>query len=209
MDHQENLKGAACTEANCAEFVPGEGYFCKRFGTWAGICPAQKEENMEHKLVEIPLAYMYKQAQSGSVKMEEAAMSDMIEILSVPGTEQGGMLGIDRQGILCFYYDKRAVTDESSYCPSGDMLKKQLEIWRGEGKSFAGMVHSHTAMPLLSRGDLQYVLGMFLVNHRMRAMLMGLVVNRQLALYQFDRADFVPWMERKLQRKEPLYGTEP
>lgn len=87
------------------------------------------------------------------------------------------------------------------------MLKKQLESWHEEGKSFAGMVHSHTVKPLLSRGDLQYVLGMFQINKHLNAMIMGLVVKEQLVLYRFDRTDFVPWMERKLQRKEPLYDA--
>ena len=47
MDHEENLKGTACAKAFCADFVPGEGYFCKLYGTWAGICPARHKEE-EH-----------------------------------------------------------------------------------------------------------------------------------------------------------------
>ena len=162
---------------------------------------------MERKLVEIPLSYMYKQARPGSVKMDETAMINMVEKLSVPGKEQGGMLGIDKQCILSFYHDETALTSESSYKPTGEILRDQLVQWHKEGIFFAGMVHSHTVKPLLSRGDLQYVLGMFQINKHLNAMIMGLVVKEQLVLYRFDRSDFVPWMERKLQRKEPLYDA--
>lgn len=34
----DRLKGIECANAPCAVFVPEEGYYCRRFQTWAGLC---------------------------------------------------------------------------------------------------------------------------------------------------------------------------
>ena len=47
MEGTEQLKGTECANAWCADLVPGEGYFCRRYHTWAGICPKSHEESMD------------------------------------------------------------------------------------------------------------------------------------------------------------------
>ena len=49
MAKETILKGTECADARCAEFVPGEGYFCRRFKTWAGVCPNDHKESRENE----------------------------------------------------------------------------------------------------------------------------------------------------------------
>lgn len=199
MGENGQLRGMQCQNASCAEFIPGKGYFCKKHGTWAGSCQQRS----------VPLIFLYKEGEPGRLAVDSTVLTRIVSELSQDGTvEQGGILGVDQQGILTeFYHDRDAQLDESSYTPNSTAIENKIEQWRNDGITFFGLVHTHIHMPRLSRSDLVYTKRLLECNPNMEKVVMGLLVKGELRMYLFER-DFVCWLDEKLEKNEPLHlGT--
>lgn len=155
----------------------------------------------------LPLSCLHREDDPGNIQIDSDILESMVMALSQDSrTEQGGFLGMDTQGIITgFFHDRDARRDETGYTPSSTGLADAMGQW--QDLSFAGIIHTHSAMPRLSRGDLVYTQRLLECNPGMERLIMGLLVDGKLQMYLFER-DFIPWLDRKLKHNEPLYRSQ-
>lgn len=154
----------------------------------------------------LPLPFLYKKTDLGEILISDSLLDTIINRLTQDATrEEGGFLAIDSQGsIAAFCHDQDAKRSETYYMPNAACLKRVMYQWSMVKLSFGGIVHTHTSMPTLSRGDLLYIKGLLECNPGMDRLIMGVITKGQLRMWLFEQ-DFIPWMTHKLQTNEPLY----
>lgn len=57
--------------------------------------------------------------------------------------ESGGIIGIKKNIICAFYFDKKNYNHLSEYYPNYKTLNKVIKRWGKHGIMFAGIIHSH------------------------------------------------------------------
>lgn len=130
--------------------------------------------------------FIYK-PQTASITLSSSVEAELREKLCGQAVEQGGALGIENGVISHYFHDTQARCDCNLFQPS-PMLNVLLAVWKQEGITFAGLIHSHPSdWPALSEGDLDYVRKLLLSNPQLPAVLMGIMAGEQLLFYGFER----------------------
>lgn len=125
--------------------------------------------------------------QTASITLSSSVEAELREKLCGQAVEQGGALGIENGVISHYFHDTQARCDCNLFQPS-PLLNTLIALWRQEGITFAGLIHSHPAdWPDLSEGDLNYVNRLLLSNPQLPAVLMGIMAGERLLFYGFER----------------------
>lgn len=136
-----------------------------------------------------PVHFTYK-PQTATITLSPSVVTELQEKLCGQTVEQGGALGIENGVVSRYYHDTQARCDCNLFQPS-PLLNVLLVVWKQEGITFAGLIHSHPAQwPELSEGDLDYVRKLLRSNPELPAVLMGIMAGERLLFYGFER-DFL------------------
>lgn len=143
-------------------------------------------------LLLVPVTYSYKDAPKEYIVIHKALLAEAIrDIQTKPDAEQGCIVGCsmtDPNYLTHYYFDKNGIGDHQSYIPRTEDLNAVLETWNQDHVAFAGLVHSHPGGNTeLSPGDLKYVRSILQENSSVSRVLIGVLADRKLFLYGFQR----------------------
>lgn len=92
------------------------------------------------------------------VQMSQETFDGIIEAIGTQEPEQGGALGMDKNGVVThFYHDEDASVSGCTYTPSNKEITQVIQRWEQDGIRFCGMIHSHPGTAgVPSPGDMEY-----------------------------------------------------
>ncbi len=97
------------------------------------------------------------------MKIKSNTYSQIISFFNDSNKEQGGILGVNDQDVICaFYGDKTGCCTNDTYEPDIDTLNQVILEWYNKNIYFIGLIHSHIGgCPKLSKTDINYALEIY------------------------------------------------
>lgn len=115
--------------------------------------------------------------------------------------EAGGILGIRKEKIVAYYFDRTGLSLENKYIPDVGRINRVIADWAECGVSFCGFIHSHPlpyAKP--SYGDIEYVKKILKNNELKKLYLLIYLLdsNDEILLYELYQNGMVCALEYKV-----------
>lgn len=97
------------------------------------------------------------------MKIKSNTYSQIISFFNDSNKEQGGILGVNDQDVICaFYGDKTGSCTNDTYEPDIDTLNRVILEWYNKNIYFIGLIHSHIGgCTKLSKTDINYALEIY------------------------------------------------
>jgi hypothetical protein len=92
------------------------------------------------------------------MRVKKGIYNKLINEISMPPPEMGGILGMKNKVVSEMYIDTTNMCmDKALYIPDVERLNNVIEVWDKQKISFAGIFHSHMNEEKLSKADIEYI----------------------------------------------------
>lgn len=147
---------------------------------------------MERKCLMLPLSYMYKEGSAGEVPIDLTVLEDIMLQLragenSPSWRERAVILGAENGVITRFFQDTEGVGSPNFFRPDKESLERVIQFWGSRKVCLTGLIHTHRNSLDLSKGDLEFVRRLLMMNPSMEKFYLGVRCKGKLIMYSFGR----------------------